>query len=77
MFGLLPLGDGTCNKSFISHPDQLVKDESFCNICKSLDSMRVSVKKNDQRAGSPAGHRVTATMISSGGEVSEIGERRT
>jgi len=34
-------------------------------------------KENDQRAGSPAGHRVTATMISSGGEVSEIGERRT
>ena len=27
--------------------------------------------KNDQRAGSPAGHRVTATVIDGGGEVSE------
>jgi hypothetical protein len=29
-------------------------------------------KKNDQRAGSPAGHRVAATMVGSGEEVSEI-----
>jgi hypothetical protein len=77
VFGLLPLGDGTCKKSFISHPDQLVKDESFCNVCKSPDSMRVSVKKNDQRAGSPAGHCVAATMVGSGEEVSEIRGRRT
>jgi hypothetical protein len=31
--------------------------------------------KNDQRAGSPAGHRVTPTMIVGGGKVSEIGGR--
>jgi hypothetical protein len=34
-------------------------------------------KKNDQRAGSPAGHRVTATLIGGGGEVSEIRGRGT
>jgi len=39
--------------------------------------MRVSVKKNDQRAGSPAGHCVAATMVGSGEEVSEIRGRRT
>ena len=35
------------------------------------------MSKNDQRAGSPAGHRVTATMIDGGGEVIEILGRRT
>ena len=35
------------------------------------------INKEDQRAGSRAGHRVTATIIGSGGEVSEIRGRRT
>ena len=33
--------------------------------------------RNDQRAGSPAGHRITATIIDGGAEVSEIRGRRT
>ena len=35
------------------------------------------INKNDQRAGSPAGRQVTATVIDGGGEVSEIRGRRT
>jgi hypothetical protein len=51
VFGLLPLGNGTCNDSLISQRAQLVKDESFCNVCRQVaDTMKgLSKRKRGER----------------------------